>query len=192
MPTSSGLLSGSCLHNILVVSFGFYLTAPWNSGNVFKYCAATIPLSFRTCVRSRSRGKWAVIMASTLVCHFPYINPLTNDSVINTTNSHWPSPLLPPGSPSICENHDPRVKWASKCDPINNGSILYIWRLIVHVNRVTTYFNYLEKIRNSTITIIPLYSSLNLYNCLWVCEKKELHVNEFPSYSLVKGKTVCL
>ena len=64
----------------------------------------------------------------------------------------------------VCENHDPRVKWASKCDPTDNGPTLLIWRLIVHVNGVTTYFNYLDKIRNSTITIIPLYSYLNLYN----------------------------
>jgi hypothetical protein len=25
---------------------------------------------------------------------------------------------------SACENHDPRVKWASKCDPTDNGSTL--------------------------------------------------------------------
>ena len=92
----------------------------------------------------------------------------------------------------LCENHDPRVKWASKCDPTDNGPTLWIWRLIVHVNGVATYFNYFDKIRNSTIKIIPLYSSLNLYNCQWICKKKELHVNEFPSYSQVKGKTVCL
>ena len=92
----------------------------------------------------------------------------------------------------LCENHNPRVKWASKCDPTNNGPTLTIWRLIVYVNGVATYFYYLDKIRNSTITIIPFYSSLNLYNCQWICKKKELHVNEFLSYSLVKRKTVCL
>ena len=90
------------------------------------------------------------------------------------------------------ENHDPMVKWASKCDPTDNGSTLSIWRLIVHVNEVAIYFNYLEKIRNSTLKIIPLYSYLNLYNCQWICKKKELHVNEFPSYSLAKGKTIYL
>ena len=50
----------------------------------------------------------------------------------------------------------------------------------------------MDKIRNSTLKIIPLYTYLNLYNCQWICKKKELHVNEFLGYNLVKGKTIFL
>jgi hypothetical protein len=35
-------------------------------------------------------------------------------------------PTINPQWSRHCENHDPRVKWASKCDPTDNGSTLSI------------------------------------------------------------------